>query len=313
MPPILGACGIINNNSDKTEKFANYFEGTFRSNPPVDRYHEKFTNVINKQVHTEYRDTIDIQETTTEELRKIIKTLGDHKAPGHDGITNTAIKHLTLEAVDTLKEIINAIIRHQKKVEDELNRLEKEGIIEKVTGPTSWISPTVIIPKTQDLTAIRLCVDMRAANKAISRVRNVTPITDDISTQLNGANVFSKIDLKEGYHQLTLAEESRHITTFATHIGLFRYKRLSFGINTAAEIFQEVIRQTLSDIVNDVNISDDILMYGKTQAEYDQSLKQVFKRLQEKGLTVNKKKCLFNTESIKFFGHIFLKDGISPD
>ncbi|GJQ67626.1 hypothetical protein Trydic_g18608, partial [Trypoxylus dichotomus] len=75
----------------------------------------------------------------------------------------------------------------RKKVEDELNRLEKEGIIEKVTGLTSWISPTVIVPKSQDLTAIRLCVDMRPANKAICRVRNVMPTTDDIITQLNGA------------------------------------------------------------------------------------------------------------------------------
>ncbi|GJQ65130.1 hypothetical protein Trydic_g7274 [Trypoxylus dichotomus] len=83
---------IINNNSDKTEEFANYFEKTFRLNPPVDRNREKNTDVINKEVHTEYRDTINIQETTTEELRNIIKTPGDRKAPRHDGITNTAIE-----------------------------------------------------------------------------------------------------------------------------------------------------------------------------------------------------------------------------
>ncbi|GJQ74914.1 hypothetical protein Trydic_g9544 [Trypoxylus dichotomus] len=103
IPPILRTRGIINNNSDKTEEFANYFGETFRPNPPVDRDHEKFTEVINKQVHTECRDTINVQETTTEELRDVIKTLRDRKAPGHDGITNTAIKHLTLEAVDMLK------------------------------------------------------------------------------------------------------------------------------------------------------------------------------------------------------------------
>ncbi|GJQ65521.1 hypothetical protein Trydic_g7622 [Trypoxylus dichotomus] len=73
------------------------------------RNHKEFTDVINKQVYMEYRDTIKVQETMTEELRNIKNTLADRKAPGHDGITNTAIKHLTLEAVDTLKEIINAI------------------------------------------------------------------------------------------------------------------------------------------------------------------------------------------------------------
>ncbi|GJQ68514.1 hypothetical protein Trydic_g17085 [Trypoxylus dichotomus] len=79
----------------------------------MDRDYEKFTDVINKQVHSEYRDTINVQKTTIEKVRNIIRILADRKAPGHDGITNTAIKHLTLEAVDTLKEIINAIIRHQ--------------------------------------------------------------------------------------------------------------------------------------------------------------------------------------------------------
>ncbi|GJQ73278.1 hypothetical protein Trydic_g13650 [Trypoxylus dichotomus] len=105
--------GTINNNSDKTEEFATYFEGTFRPNPPVGRDHEKFTDIINKQVYTEYRDTINVQETTTGELRHMIKALGERKAPGHDGITNTAVKYLTLEAVSTLKEIINGIIKHQ--------------------------------------------------------------------------------------------------------------------------------------------------------------------------------------------------------
>ncbi|GJQ87960.1 hypothetical protein Trydic_g12890 [Trypoxylus dichotomus] len=113
IPLILGTRGIINNNSDKTKEFANYFEGTFRPNPPVDRDHEKFSDVINKQVYTEYKDVIDVQETTTVELRNIVKTLADRKPPGHNGITNTTITHLTFEAVDTLKEIINAIIRHQ--------------------------------------------------------------------------------------------------------------------------------------------------------------------------------------------------------
>ncbi|GJQ75412.1 hypothetical protein Trydic_g23581 [Trypoxylus dichotomus] len=72
----------------------------------MERDYEKFTDVINKQVHTEYRDTINAQETTTEKLRNIIKTLADRKAPGHDGITNTTMKHLTLEAVNTLKETL---------------------------------------------------------------------------------------------------------------------------------------------------------------------------------------------------------------
>ncbi|GJQ87970.1 hypothetical protein Trydic_g12899 [Trypoxylus dichotomus] len=91
----------MNNNSDKTEEFVNYFEAIFRRHSPMDKNHEKFINAINKQVHTEFKGTIHIEETMTEELQNVIETLRNRKAPVRDRITNTAIKHLT-EAIDTL-------------------------------------------------------------------------------------------------------------------------------------------------------------------------------------------------------------------
>ena len=126
----------------------------------------------------------------------------------------------------------------RKKVDDELDRLLKLDIIERVTGPTQWVSPIVTPPKPKSPEEVRICVDMRLPNKAIIRERHPTPTVDDIIYRLNGATVFSKLDLNKGYHQLKLDEDSRHITTFTTHRGLFRYKRLSFGINSAAEVFQ---------------------------------------------------------------------------
>ncbi|XP_055918380.1 uncharacterized protein K02A2.6-like [Eupeodes corollae] len=122
-------------------------------------------------------------------------------------------------------------------VEDEINRLLKADIIEKATGPTPWVSPVVIVPKPHNPSAIRMCIDMRAANKAIQRVRKITPTLQDIITSLNGTTVYSKVDLNEGYHQIELDEKSRFITTFSTHCGVYRYKRLNFGVNTAAEEF----------------------------------------------------------------------------
>ena len=110
------------------------------------------------------------------------------------------------------------------------------------------MSPVVLVPKPKQPGGIRLCVDMRKANKAISRERHLLPTFDEVIHDLNGATVFSKLDLNQGYHQLLLHPDSRHITTFSTHIGLFRYKRLSFGINAAAEKFQNVISSAFSDI-----------------------------------------------------------------
>ena len=82
---------------------------------------------------------------------------------------------------------------------------------------------------------IRICVDMRRANEAIERERHPIPVIEEVLHDLNGSTVFSKLDLKRGFHQVELDTESRQITTFITHKGLFRYKRLMFGITSAPE------------------------------------------------------------------------------
>ena len=116
--------------------------------------------------------------------------------------------------------------------------MEKEDIIEKVpeNEGTPWVSPIVVVPKKDG--GVRICVDMRAANEAIQRVRHPIPTVDDVSFEFNGAKNFTKLDLSQAYHQLELDENSRHITTFSMHVGLYRYKRLNYGTNAAAEIFQ---------------------------------------------------------------------------
>ena len=186
-------------------------------------------------------------------------------------------------------------------------------MIERIEGPTPWVSPIVVAPKPKSPGKVRVCVDMRQANKAVKRERHVTPTMKEMIGDLNGARVFSKLDLNQGYNQLELAPESRYITTFGTHLGLMRYKRLNFGISSAAEIFQNVIRETLEGIDGAMNISDDILVSGKTHEEHDHNLRTVFQRLREKGLTLNRSKCEYSKDRLEFFGYMFSKDGISPD
>ena len=95
----------------------------------------------------------------------------------------------------------------RKKVEHELQELVDYDIIEVVNGPTPWVSPVVIIPKPSG--DIRLCVDMRKANKVIERERHPIPTVDDILHNLNGSTTFTKLDLKYGFHQIELNEKSR--------------------------------------------------------------------------------------------------------
>jgi len=197
------------------------------------------------------------------------------------------------------------------KVAAKLKDLEDNDIIEAVEdAPTPWVSPLVIVPKTND---IRICVDMRGPNKAIQRTRHVLPTFEEVISDLSKSKVFSKLDLAQGYHQLLLDEESRHITTFQTHLGLRRYKRLNFGISCASEIFQEAIRQTIQHIPHVMNVSDDILIHTPDMATHVSVLRQVLDCLSRRGLTLNRDKCLLFKQNLMYLGHKISSSGISPD
>jgi hypothetical protein len=221
---------------------------------------------------------------------------------------------LKLHINEDIKPVVQSVRRIpyglRKKVEDKITELERMDIIEKVDGPTSWVSPVVVAPKPSG--DIRICVDMRMANVAVERERHPIPTVDEVLAELNGATIFSKIDLTLGYHQIELDLDSRDITTFATHMGLYRYKRLMFGINAAPEHYQRIIRNVLQDCEGVQNISDDIIIHGKTQEEHNVRLDKVLTKLHSSGLTANKRKSRFSITKLEFMGHLLTTAGISP-
>ena len=195
------------------------------------------------------------------------------------------------------------------KVEKKLVKLEELDIIEPVVDtPTAWVSPVVIIPKSNG--DVRLCVDMRRANEAVVRERYPIPTVEEVLVDLNESTVFSKLDMQMGFHQLELDEQSRDITTFVTHKGLFRYKRLMFGISSGPEIYQNTIQQLLSACEGAVNIADDILVHGATVEEHDERLGKVLEALASRNLTVNQDKCQFRLDKLTFMGHVLSAKGM---
>ena len=191
----------------------------------------------------------------------------------------------------------------------QLDELLKEDIIEEVpSGPTEWVSPLVVVPKPDG--DIRVCVDMRRAKEAIKRERHPIP-TIEVLHHLNGSTVFSKLDLKWGFHQVELETESRRITAFITHRGLFQYKRLMFGNTSAPEKYQKIVKDELIGCKGVANIADDLIIHGCGIKEHDENLLAVLRRLKERGLTLNEKKCRFRLPKLTFFGHDLSGKGIA--
>lgn len=114
-------------------------------------------------------------------------------------------------------------------------------------------------------------------------------------------------------HQCELLDPGcRHITTFITPWGMYRYKRLIFGVNCAPELFQKLLEQLLSGCKNVINYIDDIVIFGASETEHDDAVKNVLAVLKVHGVLLNSQKCKFKVKQITFLGHKLSEFGIEP-
>ena len=239
--------------------------------------------------------------------------LHDYKGifEGVGKLTGYQVKlHVNPEVPAVAQPVRHTPFSLREKVEEKIEELVAMDIIEPVEGPTPGVCPVVVVPKQND--EIPLCVDMRRANEAIIRERYPIPTVDKVLHNLNQSTVFSKLDLKWGYHQLELHPDSQSVTTLTLHCGLYRYKCLMFGINSAPEVYQHVIQQTLQGCEGVANISDDIIVRGRSTEEHNKRLQQVLERLKEKNLTLNAEKCKFHMTQLVFVGLVLTNKGIGP-
>ena len=200
----------------------------------------------------------------------------------------------------------------RKKVNEKLHEMEEQGIIEKVKGVTPWLSPLIPIPKKGG--DLRLVRDMRVPNQALKRRRVQFPTVDDILQKMEGATIFTEVDLSQAYLQISLAEESRPMTAFQTpDDGPYQFKRLIVGASPSGEYFHEIIHNLIKHIPNCQNISDNIWLWSKDITEHVKQLDELLQTMESSGLTLKFPKCSFAVSEINVFGHIVSSRGIRPD
>ncbi|XP_019711498.1 uncharacterized protein K02A2.6-like [Hippocampus comes] len=197
----------------------------------------------------------------------------------------------------------------KEKVEKELERLEKDGVITPVKH-SEWAAPVVPVPKRDG--GLRLCGDYKiTVNQAINTETHPLPRIEEVLATLCGGKIFSKIDLAAAYQQILLDDDSKKFTTINTHKGLFVYNRLCFGVNSAVSIFQRIMETLMKDL-NVVVYLDDLLVMGRDESEHLTNLDRVLQRLKENGLRVKKTKCDFGKTQIEYLGHVLDGKGVYP-
>ena len=202
--------------------------------------------------------------------------------------------------------------------ETELQEMRRQlaGLLEKGhirPSKSPWGAPVLFAPKKDG--GLRMCIDYRALNKLTVKNCYPLPRIDDIFDRLQGAQYFTKIDLRSGYHQIRLEPDSIPLTAFRTMHGLFEYLVLPFGLTNAPASFMNLMNTVLHEHINDFVIAylDDILIFSKTAEDHVKHLRIVLKKLRENSLYGKASKCEFAQRSVEYLGHIVSEKGVSPE
>lgn len=194
------------------------------------------------------------------------------------------------------------------KVENELQKLESEGILSKV----DWAEcATPIVPVVKGNGSVRICGDFKVTiNPVLKAEQYPLPCIDDIFAALSQGKQFSKIDLAQAYLQMEMEESSKKYLTINTSKGLYQYNHLVFGIASAPAIWQKAMERVLQGIPNTQCYLDNIVITGADDDAHLENLEKVLKRLNDFGLRANKAKCEFFQDVSEYCGHIIDKDGL---
>ncbi|CAL1353211.1 unnamed protein product [Linum trigynum] len=198
-----------------------------------------------------------------------------------------------------------------KELKEQLQELLEKGFIRPSVSP--WGAPVLFVKKKDG--SMRLCIDYRKLNKATIKNRYPLPRIDDLFDQLQGARVFSKIDLRSGYHQLRVADGSVPKTAFRTRYGHYEFLVMPFGLTNAPAAFMALMNRVLHEYLDKFVIVfiDDILIYSRSKEEHEEHLRVVLQKLKEEKLYAKFSKCDFWLEEVLFLGHMISGHGVEVD
>jgi hypothetical protein len=201
--------------------------------------------------------------------------------------------------------------KETRELVSQLDELTAQGFIRQSHSP--WGAPVLFVKKKDD--TLRMCIDYRGLNKVTIRNRYPLPRIDDLFDQLHGAQCFSKIDLRSGYHQLRVRDCDIPKTAFLTRYSSYEFLVMPFGLTNAPAVFMDLMNRVFRPFLDQFVIVfiDDILIYSRSEAEHEEHLRIVLQTLRDHQLYGKFSKCEFWLSEVRFLGHVISADGIAVD
>ncbi|GJU08837.1 putative reverse transcriptase domain-containing protein [Tanacetum coccineum] len=198
-----------------------------------------------------------------------------------------------------------------KELSEQLQELSDKGFIRPSSSP--WGAPVLFVKKKDR--SFWMCINYRELNKLTVKNRYLLPRIDDLFDQLQGSSVYSKIDLRSGYHQLRVREEDILKTAFRTRYGHYEFQVMSFGLTNAPAVFMDLMNRVCKPYLDKFVIVfiDDILIYSKNKQEHEEHLKLILELLKKEELYAKFSKCEFWIPKVQFLGHVIDSEGIYVD
>jgi len=200
----------------------------------------------------------------------------------------------------------------QKELKEQIEDLLRKGMISESKSPYS--SPVMLVPKpgAKEGDPMRLVVDFRKLNEDTIKNRYALPLASELFDRVQGAQYFSKIDLRTGFWQILLDKKSRPLTAFSTWFGHYEYNVLPMGLTNAPATFMHLMNDTFREYLNKFVLVflDDIVIYSKNLSDHYKHVELVMQRLKDKGLYAKESKCSFCQKEITFLGHQLGADGL---
>ena len=205
-------------------------------------------------------------------------------------------------------------LNYRSKVSKHLQFLREEGVITDVDPRQAHdcVLNVVITDKTTP-GEIRMNIDSTPQNPGMRRTKFHVKTPQEIRHELEGATVFSEMDMVMGFHQLPMHNDSKNMSIFQTHEGLHRMERVYFGPTSSSGIFHHEVMKALRGVKGCTTLHDNILVHGRTHEEHRRALRDTLERCREKGITLHKAKGSFSKTEVNWFGRVFSPAGVSAD